>query len=130
MTTLFSLPMVNIVHIPVSVELKLPAFGSVKTLLSICYIVYNRTPFPQEIEITMEASDSFMFSGNKQVLQLTRPHSSVSNVSDCRSRGSNFDPGLVPYIHYTPRKHCLWWVYCFHVIRPCVCPCVLPSVRP
>ena len=68
MTTLFSLPMVNIVHIPVSVELKLPAFGSVKTLLSICYIVYNRTPFPQEIEITMEASDSFMFSGNKQVL--------------------------------------------------------------
>ena len=23
---------------------------------------------------------------------------------------------------YTPRKLCLWWVYCFHV--------VLPSVRP
>lgn len=66
-TTLFSLPMVNIVHIPVSVELKLPAFGSVKTLLSICYIIHNRTPFPQEVEITMEASDSFMFSGNKQV---------------------------------------------------------------
>ena len=21
---------------------------------------------------------------------------------------------------YTPRKLCLWWVYCFHVVRPCV----------
>lgn len=59
--------MVNIAHIPVSVELKLPAYGSVKTLLSICYIIYNRTPFPQEIEVNMEASDSFMFAGNKQV---------------------------------------------------------------
>ena len=58
--------MVNIVHIPVSVELKLPAYGSVKTLLPICYVIYNRTPFPQEVEVTMEASDSFMFSGNKQ----------------------------------------------------------------
>ena len=28
---------------------------------------------------------------------------------------------------YTPRKLCLWWVYCFHVVRPCVRrPCVRP----
>ena len=26
------------------------------------------------------------------------PHSVVSNVSDCRSRGRKFDPGLVPYV--------------------------------
>ena len=29
---------------------------------------------------------------------------------------------------YTPRKLCLWWVYCFHV-RPCVCASVRVSVR-
>ena len=28
-----------------------------------------------------------------------------------------------------PRKLCLWWVYCFHVVRPCVRACVRPSVR-
>ena len=30
-------------------------------------------------------------------LTLTGPHSIVVNMSDCRSRGGKFDPGLVPY---------------------------------
>ena len=30
---------------------------------------------------------------------------------------------------YTPRKLCLWWVYCFHVVRPCVRAYIRPSVR-
>ena len=29
-----------------------------------------------------------------------------------------------------PRKLCLWWVYCFHVVRVCVRPCVRLSVHP
>ena len=33
------------------------------------------------------------------------------------------------YDFYTPRKLCLWWVYCFHVVRACVCVCVCASVR-
>ena len=28
---------------------------------------------------------------------------------------------------YTPHKLCLWWVYCFHVVRACVRVCVRPS---
>ena len=24
--------------------------------------------------------------------------------------------------YYTPHKVCLWWVYCFHVVRGCVHP--------
>ena len=32
-------------------------------------------------------------------------------------------------LYYTPRKLCLWWVYCFHVVRACVCVCIRPSVR-
>ena len=39
------------------------------------------------------------------VLLMTGPHSAVGNVSgyrwgpDCKSRGREFDPGLVPYFH-------------------------------
>ena len=28
-----------------------------------------------------------------------------------------------------PRKLCLWWVYCFHVVRPCVRASMRASVR-
>ena len=31
---------------------------------------------------------------------------------------------------YTPGKLCLWWVYCFHVVRACVRLCVRASVCP
>ncbi|ESO93952.1 hypothetical protein LOTGIDRAFT_209465 [Lottia gigantea] len=64
-STSFPLPTVNIEHIPISVSLKLPAYGSVKTLLPICYVIKNRTPYIQEIEVNMDASDNFMFAGNK-----------------------------------------------------------------
>ncbi|KAL5016622.1 hypothetical protein ScPMuIL_006211 [Solemya velum] len=66
-STSVPLPTVKIEHIPMSVELRLSAFGSVKTLLPIVYRLHNKTPYPQEMEVTMEASDTFMFSGNKQI---------------------------------------------------------------
>ncbi|KAK3084752.1 hypothetical protein FSP39_018278 [Pinctada imbricata] len=65
-STTFPLPTVTMEYIPLSVDLKLPAYGSVKTLLPLCYVIHNRTPYPQEMEVTMEANDNFMFSGNKQ----------------------------------------------------------------
>ena len=70
-TTSFPLPTVNIEHIPITVHVSLPAFGRVKTLLPLCYTVQNRTPYVQEVQISMESTDSFMFSGNKQVKQLS-----------------------------------------------------------
>ena len=66
-STSFPLPTVNIEHIPISVHLQLPAFGRVKTLLPLSYLVRNRTAYVQELEINMESTDNFMFSGNKQV---------------------------------------------------------------
>ena len=39
-------------------------------------------------------------------------------------------PGHIVDFCYTPRKLCLWWVYCFHVVRACVRPCVRASVHP
>lgn len=65
--TLFPLPTVDTEFIPLSVELRLPAFGGVKSLLPLSYIFQNRTPYPQELEVAMDTNDCFMFSGNKQV---------------------------------------------------------------
>ncbi|KAH9492651.1 Trafficking protein particle complex subunit 11 [Bulinus truncatus] len=65
-STTFPLPTVNIEHIPITVHVALPAFGRVKTLLPLCYCVKNRTSYVQEIQITMDSTDNFMFSGNKQ----------------------------------------------------------------
>jgi hypothetical protein len=82
-TSLFSLPTVTIEHIPLSVELKLPAYGSMKCLLPVCYVLHNRTGYPQEVEVNMEASDSFMFSGNKQVCIEMTVHIFIQNEISC-----------------------------------------------
>ncbi|XP_036367513.1 trafficking protein particle complex subunit 11 [Octopus sinensis] len=66
-STVFPLPTLNIECIPISVGLHLPAFGSVKTLLPLIYEIHNKTSLMQELEAVMEPSDSFMFSGNKQI---------------------------------------------------------------
>lgn len=65
--TIFPLPSVDTEFIPLSVDLRLPAFGGVKSLLPLSYIFQNRTPYPQELEVAMDTNDCFMFSGNKQV---------------------------------------------------------------
>ncbi|RUS82473.1 hypothetical protein EGW08_009779 [Elysia chlorotica] len=65
-STTLPLPTVNIEYIPITVQVDLPAFGRVKTLLPLSYSVRNRTPYVQEVQISMESTDNFMFSGNKQ----------------------------------------------------------------
>ena len=54
-------------HIPLYVDVDLDAHGYVRTKLAITYNIYNRTPYSQELEASMEGSDAFMFSGHKQV---------------------------------------------------------------
>lgn len=66
-STTLPLPTVTIEHIPISVDCDVPAFGSVKSLLPLGYSVENRTAFLQDVEITLEPNDNFMFAGNKQV---------------------------------------------------------------
>lgn len=46
----------------------LPSFGRVRESLSVRYHIENRTPLVQEVEMAVEPSDAFMFSGLKQVL--------------------------------------------------------------
>lgn len=49
----------------------LPSFGRVRESLPVRYHIENRTALVQEVEMAVEPSDAFMFSGLKQV-QLRR----------------------------------------------------------
>lgn len=46
----------------------LPSFGRVRESLPVRYYIENRTALVQEVEMAVEPSDAFMFSGLKQVL--------------------------------------------------------------
>lgn len=45
----------------------LPSFGRVRESLPVRYHIENRTALVQEVEMAVEPSDAFMFSGLKQV---------------------------------------------------------------
>lgn len=49
---------------------ELPSFGRVRESLPVRYHIENRTPLMQEVEMAVEPSDAFMFSGLKQVQHL------------------------------------------------------------
>ena len=38
--------------------------------MPLSYVIHNRTLQVQEVEVTIEPSDAFMFSGQKQVIDL------------------------------------------------------------
>ena len=63
------------------------------------------------------------------------PSGTLKNDSFLRNQPFDFSKiswGLkknVVRAFYTPRKLCLWWVYCFHVVRVCVRVCVRVSMR-
>ena len=66
-STSHTLPPLTIDHAPLSVKLDQPAFGNIRQLYAISYTLYNKTSYSQDIEVTMETSDAFMFMGHKQV---------------------------------------------------------------
>ncbi|XP_046870034.1 trafficking protein particle complex subunit 11 [Hypomesus transpacificus] len=61
------LPHVLVETIPLYVHADLPSFGRVRESLPVQYHIENRTGLVQDVEITVEPSDAFMFSGLKQV---------------------------------------------------------------
>lgn len=50
-----------------SSSLDLPSFGRVRESLPVRYHLQNKTDLVQDVEISVEPSDAFMFSGLKQV---------------------------------------------------------------
>lgn len=45
----------------------LPSFGRVRESLPVRYHLQNKTDLVQDVEVSVEPSDAFMFSGLKQV---------------------------------------------------------------
>lgn len=65
--TVIILPHVMVENIPLYVHAELPSFGRVRESLPVRYHLENRTGLVQDVEISVEPSDAFMFSGLKQV---------------------------------------------------------------
>lgn len=55
------------------VSVELPSYGRVRESLPVKYHIQNRTSLVQDVEMSVEPSDAFMFSGLKQVLALLLP---------------------------------------------------------
>ncbi|KAG5263921.1 hypothetical protein AALO_G00270120 [Alosa alosa] len=65
--TVVTLPHVIVETIPLYVHADLPSFGRVRESLPVRYRIENRTALVQDVEMSVEPSDAFMFSGLKQV---------------------------------------------------------------
>ena len=70
-STLHILPPLTIEHAPLGIEMMAPSFAYVRQRYGTQYKLHNRTPYPQDIDITMETSDAFMFRGYKQVFKIS-----------------------------------------------------------
>ncbi|CAB1325129.1 unnamed protein product [Coregonus sp. 'balchen'] len=66
-TTVVTLPHVMVETIPLYVHAELPSFGRVRESMPVRYHIQNRTGLVQDVEMSVEPSDAFMFSGLKQV---------------------------------------------------------------
>uniref|UniRef100_A0A8C2WVK6 Trafficking protein particle complex subunit 11 n=1 Tax=Cyclopterus lumpus TaxID=8103 RepID=A0A8C2WVK6_CYCLU len=65
--TVVTLPHVILESVPLYIHAELPSYGRVRESLSVRYHIENRTSLVQEVEMAVEPSDAFMFSGLKQV---------------------------------------------------------------
>uniref|UniRef100_A0A8C4RKL2 Trafficking protein particle complex subunit 11 n=1 Tax=Erpetoichthys calabaricus TaxID=27687 RepID=A0A8C4RKL2_ERPCA len=65
--TSVTLPCITVEAIPLYVHADLPSFGRVRESLPVKYLIQNRTSQVQDVEMSVEPSDAFMFSGLKQV---------------------------------------------------------------
>ncbi|XP_036407782.1 trafficking protein particle complex subunit 11 [Megalops cyprinoides] len=65
--TVVTLPHVIVESIPLYIHAELPSFGRVRESLPVKYHIQNRTGLVQDVEMSVEPSDAFMFSGLKQV---------------------------------------------------------------
>lgn len=65
--TSFDLANIKVCLSTLFAEAKLPAFGIVRTPLTVVYTLYNQTKKVQEFALSIDPSEAFMMSGNKQL---------------------------------------------------------------
>lgn len=75
-STQIALPGLPAEYVPLDVTLPLPAHGFVRTPLLVTYSFYNRSQHLLQLELTMGASEAFMFAGYKQLPVSVPPRSS------------------------------------------------------
>lgn len=78
----------------------LPSFGRVRESLPVRYHIENRTSSVQEVEMAVEPSDAFMFSGLKQV-----PLCSLLNKDLINKRSVDIIHFLNTLTHYFYMDH-------------------------
>uniref|UniRef100_A0A3Q2XZI6 Trafficking protein particle complex subunit 11 n=1 Tax=Hippocampus comes TaxID=109280 RepID=A0A3Q2XZI6_HIPCM len=66
-STTVTLPHASLERVPLYIHADIPPFGRVRESLPVCFHIENRTALVQEVQISVEPSESFMFSGLKQV---------------------------------------------------------------
>jgi len=62
-----TLPALRVEAAPLLVEMLLPAHGWVRTPMAVSYKITNHTSRLIDLDLSMEASDAFMYAGHKQV---------------------------------------------------------------
>ena len=65
--TVFDLQSVKVSRSFLALKFTLPSFGILRTPAEVLYMLENKTGEVQEYSLTMDPSDSFMFSGPKQL---------------------------------------------------------------
>lgn len=90
----------------------LPSFGRVRESLPVRYHIENRTSLVQEVEMAVEPSDAFMFSGLKQVRPDPNPFfRAVSRYFDC---DSHIKPPFL-LVHILCSNGCYTFVFLLYV---------------
>lgn len=70
-----TLPTIRVENAPIYVEMVLPAHGWVRTPMAVSYRIHNHTSRLIDVDLSMEASDAFMFAGHKQLQLCLLPES-------------------------------------------------------
>lgn len=92
-----ALPWAPVQACPLLLELVAPAHGWVRTPLTVSYLLHNRTLLVQDVELVMDSSDAFMYSGNKLLHFRILPR-------ECQTLTYNLYPLLSGYVAL-PRLH-------------------------
>lgn len=92
-----ALPSPSVQACPLLLELVAPAHGRVRTPLTVSYVLHNRTLLVQDVELVMDSSDAFMYSGNKLLHFRILPR-------ECQTLTYNLYPLLSGYVAL-PRMH-------------------------
>ncbi|XP_065190026.1 trafficking protein particle complex subunit 11-like [Sycon ciliatum] len=66
-STVLSLPVAMVTDVPFVITADLPSHGEVRRCLPLSYTVRNQTALIQEVELEIESSDSFMYSGDRKI---------------------------------------------------------------